>query len=169
MLTNTLIFGNSASGKSTLAKGLANTYGVAHLDLDTIAWQPQSPPARMPMAESKALIDAFVNTHTHWVIEGCYSDLLALVTPLASNVLFLNLSANDCIQNAKNRPWEPHKYESKEAQDANLDMLIHWISQYTERTDTFSKAAHEHLFNNFEGNKRMFESNQAKSRWLSQQ
>jgi hypothetical protein len=48
-------------------------------------------------------------------------------------------------------------------------MLIQWISQYTVRTDTFSKTAHERLFKSFEGKKRMFESNEAKARWLSQQ
>ena len=27
------------------------------------------------------------------------------------------------------RPWEPHKYPSKEAQDANLALLIGWIRE----------------------------------------
>jgi len=65
----------------------------------------------------------------------------------------------DCIENSKNRPWEPHKYESQEAQDANLEMLIDWISQYPERKDNFSQEAHLKLFDQFDGDKEMFTIN----------
>lgn len=36
----TLLFGNSGSGKSTLAKRLARAHALAHLDLDSIVWEP---------------------------------------------------------------------------------------------------------------------------------
>ena len=65
----------------------------------------------------------------------------------------MNLPIELCIENAKNRPWEPHKYDSKAAQDANLAMLIDWIAQYNQRTDTFSKSAHQKLYDEFSGNK----------------
>jgi adenylate kinase family enzyme len=70
-----VIFGNSGSGKSTLAKELCEAEGYAHLDLDSLAWTPASPPVRMPLDESKHEIDAFVASHQSWVVEGCYSDL----------------------------------------------------------------------------------------------
>ncbi|XPF93988.1 shikimate kinase [Colwellia sp. RE-S-Sl-9] len=127
--------------------------------IDTIAWQPTTPPSRTPITESKAKIDEFLKNNNVWVIEGCYTDLLELVTPIADKVIFLNLSVEDCIRNAQKRPWEPHKYESKAAQDANLAMLIDWISQYTHRDDTFSQSAHLALFNNFEGEKEMLTHN----------
>lgn len=155
-----VIFGNSGAGKSTLAKTLANKYQLAHLDLDTIAWQATSPPQRLATSVSAQAINDFLNNHKGWVIEGCYADLLELVTPKAEEIIFLNLSVDDCIENAKNRPWEPHKYESKAAQDANLDILIEWISQYTERNDTFSKRAHQQLFESFAGKKTLIVSNQ---------
>jgi adenylate kinase family enzyme len=34
-----LIFGNSGSGKSTMAKRHSEQSGLAHLDLDSIAWK----------------------------------------------------------------------------------------------------------------------------------
>jgi len=160
VLTKVVIFGNSGSGKSTLAKDIALKGNLAHLDLDTIAWKPVHPPERMSIPESSIYINDFLNTNENWVIEGCYSDLLELVTPSADEVIFLNLPISSCIANAKSRPWEPHKYESKEAQDANLDMLIDWISQYNSRDDTFSKAEHEKLFEKFQGNKIMYVSNE---------
>lgn len=155
-----VVFGNSGSGKSTLAKALQGSDNLPHLDLDTIAWKPVLPPERKSIAESKQAIDEFLRANQQWVIEGCYSDLLALVLPDASEIFFLNLPIEACIANAKLRPWEPHKYESKAAQDANLGMLIDWISQYETRTDTFSKAAHESLYSCYEGKKTMYTSNE---------
>ena len=155
-----IIFGNSGSGKSTLAKSLCETEQLAHLDLDTIAWLPGMPPQRKPLADSQVEIEAFVASHSSWVIEGCYSDLLEMVLPEASEIIFLNLPVALCIENAKARPWEPHKYESKEAQDANLDMLISWIADYETRQDTFSQAAHQALFDLYQGRKVMLSKNE---------
>ncbi|WP_076418355.1 AAA family ATPase [Colwellia sp. UCD-KL20] len=158
-MSRVVIFGNSGSGKSTLAKNISTGNQSAHLDLDSIAWQPTTPPSRTPIAESKTKIDEFLKNNNAWVIEGCYTDLLELVTPIADKVIFLNLSVEDCIRNAQKRPWEPYKYESKAAQDANLAMLIDWISQYTQRDDTFSQSAHLALFNGFEGAKELLTCN----------
>lgn len=154
------IFGNSGSGKSTLAARLSAVEGIAHFDLDTIAWQPESPPQRASLETSKQAIEQFMSGTQGWVIEGCYSDLLSMVLPHADEVIFLNLSVDLCIENAKRRPWEPHKYESKAAQDANLAMLIDWITQYVDREDTFSLASHLALYNSFPGKKAMYHSNE---------
>jgi len=154
-----LIFGNSGSGKSTHAKKLAKQHQLAHLDLDTVAWQVTTPVARMPIEESHRLLDSFTKENDEWVIEGCYADLLALLTPQANEMVYLNLSVDDCVSNAKARPWESHKYDSKEAQDANLPMLIDWITQYPLRDDTYSQRAHQQLFDGFTGDKKMMVSN----------
>lgn len=153
-----IIFGNSGSGKSTLAKKYQNE-GLSHLDLDTIAWEMNPDPVRKSLNKSKALIDEFLNNNQSWVIEGCYSDLLEIVSKEATEAIFMNLSVEQCIANAKARPWEPHKYESKEAQDENLAMLIDWIKQYETRDDTFSYKAHQALFQKFKGEKKMVQEN----------
>jgi adenylate kinase family enzyme len=162
-MTRIVIFGNSGSGKSTLASKLSKEGSLAHLDLDTLAWEPSSPPVRCSLVKSKEAINNFINDNTNWIIEGCYSDLLEFALVKASNVICLCLPIEACIKNAKARPWEPHKYESKEAQDANLDMLITWIGQYESRDDTFSKAAHEKLFNQFNGPKVRYSSNEQRT------
>jgi len=159
-----VIFGNSASGKSSLAKHLAEQHHLAHLDLDTLAWLPiteKSPlPHRQSVDISVSEIDRFIKQNNQWVIEGCYSDLLTHTLEKCSEVIFLNLPIKLCISNAKNRPWEPHKYKSKAEQDANLSMLIDWISQYEHRTDTFSKTAHKKLYDEFLGEKKQLIDNQ---------
>lgn len=59
-LRKLLIFGNSGSGKSTLAKRFCDTDGLSHLDLDTLAWQPEVPPERQPLDESESGIVDFL-------------------------------------------------------------------------------------------------------------
>ena len=51
------IMGPSGSGKSTLAAEKAELLACAHLDLDTVAWDPEAnTPARWPLADSERLI-----------------------------------------------------------------------------------------------------------------
>ena len=159
-MRNILIFGNSGSGKSTLAKKLCSSKKLSHLDLDSLAWKPTLPPERKPLKESEVDILAFINSSKGWVIEGCYSDLLEIALPFSNEIIFMNLTMESCIENAKRRPWEPHKYESKKAQDNNLRMLISWISQYSERADTFSERAHTQLYEQYSGKKRMVTHNE---------
>ena len=154
-----LIFGNSGSGKSTLALKLSSSTNLAHLDLDTLAWQPMQPPNRESLDVSREKIEAFTSNNSNWVIEGCYADLLEIVSSQATEIIYLNLPVELCIENARNRPWESHKYKSKEAQDKNLNMLIDWITQYTNRDDEFSYKSHMNFYSNFVGNKSMIKHN----------
>ena len=160
-MSKILVFGNSGSGKSTFSKQIARKLGLAHLDLDVLAWLPTDPPKRMPIEESKEKINDFIAEHESWVVEGCYTDLLELLKHEASEVVFMDLTVEQCIANAKSRPWESHKYTSKETQDANLDMLIDWIRNYTFRSDSFSYESHRSFFESFQGKKIAYTENQA--------
>ena len=156
-----VVLGNSGSGKSTLATRLGRASGMAHLDLDTLAWEPGEPPRRRPLAESALEIVSFMGANDDWVIEGCYADLLDVPLPRCTRLLFLNPGIEACVANARVRPWEPHKYPSKEAQDANLDMLVNWIRDYATRQDEFSAVAHRALFDRFAGEKSELMSREA--------
>lgn len=158
-LRRVLIFGNSGSGKTTLAIKLCTSEGLAHLDLDTLAWQSTLPPVRKPLGQSRTEIEKFIHSNESWVIEGCYTDLLAMAASESNEIVFMKLPVEDCLANARNRPWEPHKYGSKQAQDSNLEMLLDWIAQYAEKQDTFSEKAHKDFFERYAGHKTMFTSN----------
>lgn len=147
------VMGNSGSGKSTFAGRRAREDGLAHFDLDTLAWLPETPPRRRPLADSVAEIDRFIGANERWVIEGCYGDLIAAALPRATQLVFLNPGVDACIANCRARPWEPHKYASKEAQDADLPMLIEWVRDYYQRDDELSLARHRVLFDGFAGEK----------------
>lgn len=155
-----LIFGNSGSGKSTLSKKLAKDNNLAHLDLDVLAFQKESPMKRKEIKSSMIDIYTFIKNNNSWVIEGGYSDLLEPLLEDANEVYFLNLSSEECQKNAKNRSWEPHKYASKEAQDQNLHMLLEWILEYYNRDDTFSQIEHKRLYEKFSGKKTIFTNNE---------
>ena len=156
-----VIFGNSGSGKLTLAAEKAELQVCAHLDLDTVAWDPgNNTPTRKPLADSEKLIAPFLADNENWVIEGCYSDLLELVIPHCTEIVFLNPGIDICATNCRNRPWEPHKYGSPAEQDANLDMLLRWVEQYPQRNDEFSLQAHRRIYDSFSGVKREYTSNE---------
>jgi adenylate kinase family enzyme len=152
-----LLIGNSGSGKSTLAARLARVHGLDHLDLDVLAWEPRVvPPTRRALEGSARDIAAFMDAHEAsggWVIEGCYADLAEVAAARCTTLLFLNPGVEACIANARARPWEPHKYPTREEQDAGLDFLIGWIGEYATRGDVFSLAAHRAVFEGFAGAK----------------
>ena len=105
-----VIFGNSGSGKTTMARELSRRHGLPHLDLDSLAWDV--PAVRKPLDESNRLLENYLDEHEQWVIEGCYADLLAGAISRASELRFLNPGIEACIRNCRSRPWEPEKYLS---------------------------------------------------------
>ena len=155
-----LIFGNSGSGKSTLANKLRASFGLQHLDLDILAWEETQPPTRKVLSESVLILENFISKHNNWVIEGCYADLLTYVSKSANEIIFLNPGKETCIERCESREWESHKYESKEAQDKNLDMLINWVKEYDDREDEFSLKAHKFIFSSFAGKKTEVKNNE---------
>jgi len=69
------------------------------------------------------------------------------------------------VKNSRMRPWEPHKYPSQAAQDANLAMLIRWISEYDRRTDALSLTAHRRLYDDFQRDKIELTSPEVAASW----
>jgi len=159
-----VIFGNSGSGKSSLAKALARKHEAEHLDLDVIAWEPERPGVRADFEESRRALLRFIEAHDAWVIEGCYSTLLEVAAQHCTEMIFLNPGVEACVANCEARPWEPHKYPSREAQDANLRMLVAWVREYATREDEFSLREHRKLFDAHEGMKVEYASNEDAAR-----
>lgn len=151
-----IIFGNSGSGKTTMARSLAQAHGLAHLDLDSLAWD--SPGVRRPLEQSARAIRDFVHAQSAWILEGCYGDLLEVALPSCTELRFLNPGVETCVANCRARPWEPEKYPSPEAQDQMLAFLLDWVRAYETRSDEYSLARHQAIFESFHGPKREFTS-----------
>ena len=148
-----LVFGNSGSGKSTFARHLSQRYDLPHLDLDSIVWEPgQIAVQRQPEAISASLT-AFLEENRNWVIDGCYGELVEAASSHCTELVFLNPGLETCLKHNRTRPWEPHKYVSKEAQDSMLENLQAWVAGYYERQDQWSYYAHRRIFDSFTGPK----------------
>jgi len=147
------VLGNSGSGKSTLARWLASQSSAGLLDLDTIAWEPdQVAVARLPEA-AKADVRNFCSIHRDWVVEGCYGSLVQVALGFLPRLLFMNPGEKVCLRNCRARPFEGHKYASKEQQDERLAFLLSWVSEYYKRDGDMSLMNHRVCFDAYGGAK----------------
>ncbi len=127
------------------------------LDLDSIAWQPGvTPPTLCSAADAAAEVRAFCDAHEHWAVEGCYTSLIEATLAYSPLLVFLEPGVETCLTHCRARPWEPHKYDSQQQQDANLDFLLEWVRAYYTRTGELSLAGHQALYDAYAGPKRMF-------------
>lgn len=149
------ILGNSGSGKSTLARTLAGQgeAAVPVLDLDLVFWQPGVPVER-PVAEREAMVRDFCGGRESWIVEGCYADLIAVALEGWPELVFLDPGCEVCVVHCLRREFEPHKYESREAQDAGLPFLLDWVRGYYEREGPLSLQGHTALYEAYTGPKR---------------
>ena len=148
-----VILGNAGSGKSTLSKSLARTQGMPMLDLDTLVWEPDRVAVERPDALVFADLAQFCRESDDWVIEGCYGDLVEAVLPHRPRLIFLEPGQDVCIANCRNRPWEPHKYRSKQEQDDHLEHLLGWVRSYYDLDGSMSLAGHRAVFDAYDGPK----------------
>ncbi len=149
-----LLFGNAGSGKSTYAAHLSKSEGLSHLDLDTLVWEPGKVAVPRPVGIVEADLNRYLETHTRWVIEGCYSEWVDLASGRCTELVFLNPGEAVCLAHCRARPWEPHKFASRAEQDKMLDFLLGWVSAYYTREESCSLARHQRLFRAFAGPKR---------------
>lgn len=148
------IVGNSGSGKSTLARSLAATHHLPILDLDTIAWEPGKVAVARDPAVATDEVVRFCENNQQWVVEGCYGGLIEATLRHSPFLLFLEPGVEACLANCCSRPWEPHKYKSRQEQDAKLGFLLTWVGEYYTREGDSSLVAHQALFDRYGGAKR---------------
>lgn len=147
------ILGNSGSGKSTLAKTLSQATDATVLDLDTVAWEPGREAVRRdPAVEAQELV-RFCEARTDWIIEGCYASLIRQAFHWRPTLVFLDPGVERCLAHCRERPWEPHKYASKEAQDARLEALLAWVREYPSRPGELGRPEHLACFEEYDGPK----------------
>lgn len=147
------IVGNSGSGKSSLARALSAIHGIEALDLDTLVWEREEPAVQRPLEAVLRDLTAWVGLRDRWVVEGCYAELIEAVLPQVTELLFLDPGLETCLAHNRQRPWEPHKYADKAAQDAMLPQLQTWIAGYYTRDDPWSFVAHRALYERYTGSK----------------
>lgn len=82
------VVGNSGSGKTTVAIGIASALGVPHLELDAVFHQPNWEPLERELF--RARVAQFIAADG-WVVDGNYSAVSDLVWQRADTVVWMDL------------------------------------------------------------------------------
>lgn len=151
-----ILLGNAGAGKSTMARRLIGDSNIPRLSLDEIAWDQRA--QRKTLEESLRLLREFLHSNEHWVIEGCYSDLVEAALPHCTELRFLNPGVDTCVAHCNSRPWEPTKFSSSEEQQAMLNTLLTWVREYERRDDEYGLRRHRQIYEQFRGPKREYTS-----------
>lgn len=83
-----VVLGTSGSGKTTLAQQLAAQFGIKHIELDVLYWNPQWVPKAMP--EFLLKIKQVVAENDNWVICGNYNAAKKITLPNATHIIWLD-------------------------------------------------------------------------------
>jgi len=151
-----ILLGNAGAGKTTLARRLMGGQPIPHLSLDDIAWAEGT--QRKPFEESVQALRKFLDEHEHWILEGCYGDLVEVALPFCEELLFLNPGVETCVEHCLKRPWEPEKFPTEAAQKTMMAALVAWVRDYETRCDEYGLRRHQQIFQGFSGRKREYTS-----------
>lgn len=107
------VIGNSCSGKSTLAHGLAECLGISFVELDALNWEPNwvglnnADPAELERRIAAATADE------GWVAAGSYTRFCQKVFwPRLETVIWLDLPLNVLVRRLIRRSWR--RWRSRE-------------------------------------------------------
>lgn len=147
-----VIVGNSGSGKTRLAKGLAAIASVPVVHLDELFWQAGGFDLKRPELEVASLMGS-ARAQPGWVVEGVFGELAAPFLQDASALIWLNLDWGICEARLRARGSESKAHMGRAQSEAGLARLLAWASTYPTRGDARSLAGHQALFTQFAGSK----------------
>ena len=82
------VVGTSCSGKTTIARRIADHYQIPHIELDKVFWKPNWTPS--PLDQYRLAVEALA-AGDEWVIDGNYSKVRDIVWARATDVVWMNL------------------------------------------------------------------------------
>ena len=152
-----VVYGHSCSGKTTLAKRIAEKVGVPHIELDAIFWKPDW--VETPRDEFRTVVSTLLKEHPDgWVFDGNYhSRIRDLVLPQANTAVWLRLPfrivfwpvlVRTIIRAWKNEPLWGNNYESWRQSFFSKDSLIlfvitNWHRHIRDTLQSFNEITHK--------------------------
>ena len=110
-LRRVMVRGTTGSGKTTLARELAERLGVEYVEMDAIYHLPNW--TERPREETCAIVEEIVQ-RDGWVIDGQYAGKLGtLVLDAADTVVWLDLPLRVWLRRLLRRTWR--RYRGREA------------------------------------------------------
>ncbi len=83
------VVGTTGSGKTTVAKLLAERLGLHHIEIDALSWRPNW--EMTPRDELPQLVDEATQGDC-WIIDGNYSDVRSVLWPKLDAIIWLDYS-----------------------------------------------------------------------------
>lgn len=83
------VVGTSASGKTTLARRLAEALDIPHIELDALFWQPDWTPAHQEDLRAR-VTEALAGDA--WIVDGNYSAVRDIIHARADTLIWLDYS-----------------------------------------------------------------------------
>ncbi len=123
------IIGQSGAGKSTLAKALAAEFGLTHVELDAINWQPGWVDLHgLDLPEFLRRVEAATAVET-WVADGNYGPAQDLLWEKATDVVWLDYGLATILPRVISRSFA-RAVEGKElwAGTGNTETFARWFS-----------------------------------------
>jgi adenylate kinase family enzyme len=133
------VVGNSGSGKSTVARELAASLGVPHLELDSAFHQPGWEP--LPREAFRRLVTTRTS-QDGWVIDGNYSAVQSIVWARADTVVWLDLPRRTVMRQVTWRTVR-RAVTRQELWNGNREPLANFLSWVPEKS-VISWAWHNH-------------------------
>lgn len=97
------MIGTTGSGKTTLARHVADCLGCRHIELDAINWQPNW--TELPIDDFRAAVAEAVSAE-NWVLDGNYSRVRDIVWERADTIVWLNYSLPVMMLRLWRRTWK---------------------------------------------------------------
>lgn len=82
------VVGTSGSGKTTVAKAIADKLGIRHIELDAIHWQPDW--TEIPKDEFRRRVEEETSEES-WTIDGNYSKVRDIIWGKVDTIVWLDI------------------------------------------------------------------------------
>ena len=146
----TVVVGNSGSGKTWLARRLAEKTTASLVHLDEVFWLPGGFNEKRDPSEVSRLIEAR-RAETEWIVEGVYGNLAKQFLPTALTLVWLDMPWSVCKRRLEFRGSESKAHMERKQSDQGLRELLRWAEDYCSRPGSSGQAAHLSLFEAFQG------------------
>ena len=164
--TRIVIIGCCGSGKTYLARRMAERLGYSIMSLDQIVYErpedrnPDGSLKRMRRREAgkvAEMLNDFLNNRC-WVLEGIYGDLIGKALKTADLLLWTDREKNFCIQSVETRNLKMNEQYGRSLSDEQMQKVLGQIEKYADSGSSVGRARHQSLFHGFEGERRRLTS-----------
>ncbi|MEW6493215.1 MAG: AAA family ATPase [Cyanobacteriota bacterium] len=96
------VVGTTGSGKTTLARQLAQQLAIPHVELDALHWQPNWTPASVSIFRDRV---SQALSGNNWVVDGNYSKIRDIVWSRADTIVWLDYPLPVIMRRLLRRTW----------------------------------------------------------------